>query len=103
MTPIETAILKANRKIQIMEEIHILQMELFELQCDDILLDHRALTDFICSDPLSDLLIDQSEEEEPKSPNKKRKQRKPKRKDSVTRSIRRSLFDDKPFGSIYVP
>lgn len=99
MTPIETRILKANRKIQIMEEIHKLQMELFEMECEEVLSDHRTLTEFITNDTFMDEFV----LEDP--PTKKRKQKKPaapKRKKIPTKAVKRELFNGEQFKSFSI-
>lgn len=99
MTPIELRILKANRKIQIMEEIHKLHMELFELQSDEVLFEHRALTEFMDSDDIiNDFILD--DPPQVKNKRKKKKPTTPKRRNRPTIAVSRNLFNNQPFESI---
>lgn len=99
MTPIETRILKANRKIQIMEEIHKLQMELFEMECEEVLSDHRALTDFIVRDTFMDDFV---LEDPPKKKREHKKPALPKRKKVPTTAVKRTLFNGEQFKSFSI-
>ena len=95
MTPMEIRILKANRKIQILDKIHQLHMELFQLESDEILAEHRALTEFITMEQgLDEFIL-----EDPPSIKEKKHKKPPAPK---CKGIKRKICNRTKFGSIVV-
>ena len=95
MSPLEKRLLKANKKVQILEKIHKLNIELFQIEKAEILSEYRAISEFLSTDDfLDDFNIDDIPEEDVEE--------KPKRKNSPTIAVRRVLFNNEPFESISV-